>query len=462
MYFKKGELVTYKKSNWVINDIEYQNDDNIFFTKLKIKNILSNEIIKINSTEVEKINIKPKPEQKISMGEDTTFINNLFNQSIKNKAEETEDFELLNTEINSKQNEFKNSTKVSPISNSQNNLNYITPRRFSSDENNPSDDQLSSQSLDNNQTYKFIPSRFKKEVNNNQSETLISQSSTELKQENLNFTSNSNQSLWNGVNTSNFKTKTPKQDLFSVKNDTLTKRDFLNSVEKNTSKTLNNSLSSIPLNTKKLLKEIDKDKKFTHNANHKVKNYSDQISTSTIYGMPTEFNKESLKKSKIYKNFKNISIWLILLFILMFIIPIIGIFIKVVSFSMFSGEFSFAILNTIYLFSSLQNVYEVMFFIADIFLLILSPLAVVVFLTYLVWYLIVVNDKQYKKISFFNHTLTSKNYLIEEMQDYIAQTNQFLVKINNDLKIAKLEIAELKKSKQNQQINKNQPTNFTH
>gem|GEM_PF-4246460 len=68
----------------------------------------------------------------------------------------------------------------------------------------------------------------------------------------------------------------------------------------------------------------------------------------------------------------------------MFIIPIIGIFIKVVSFSMFSGGFSFSILNTIYLFSSLQNIYEVMFFIADIFLIILFPITVVVFLTYLV------------------------------------------------------------------------------
>gem|GEM_PF-4909845 len=48
------------------------------------------------------------------------------------------------------------------------------------------------------------------------------------------------------------------------------------------------------------------------------------------------------------------------------------------------------------------------------------------------------------------------------MQDYIAQTNQFLMKINNDLKIVKSEIVELKKSKQNQQINTNQPTNFTH
>gem|GEM_PF-4445131 len=143
------------------------------------------------------------------MGEDTTFINNLFNQNIKNKPQEAEDFELLNPDVNSKQNgfkniakkeifaEFKNSTKVSPPSNSQNNLNYITPRRFSSDENNSSfDDQLSNSSLDNNhQTYKFIPSRFKKEVNTNQPETLISQTLTELKQQNSNFTSNSNQSL---------------------------------------------------------------------------------------------------------------------------------------------------------------------------------------------------------------------------------------------------------------------------
>ncbi|AOG60192.1 hypothetical protein SHELI_v1c02370 [Spiroplasma helicoides] len=99
MGFKLGVLVSYNGENWVIIDMQEKEISNGHLTFLKIKNILTSEIININASEVKEVEVKPRrvaeKEAELESLEDTQYINALFNDL---DDDDTENFFGLGTE----------------------------------------------------------------------------------------------------------------------------------------------------------------------------------------------------------------------------------------------------------------------------------------------------------------------------------------------------------------------------
>ncbi|AGR40939.1 hypothetical protein [Spiroplasma taiwanense] len=197
------------------------------------------------------------------------------------------------------------------------------------------------------------------------------------------------------------------------------------------------TLETGPLNTKKFMVSFTKQQSIQQNLKNNFENNND---TNTLFGLTAGFDKETLKKSKIYKKFKVMNSWLIILFTLMILTPLLNYFAKTVLVWL-DENLEFSLINIFSLFKLEQ------FFINDILLIALSLLFMLVFLVYLIIYLILVGDKQYKKIAYYNFQLENKIEVIDSIQNYNSESSLYLIKVHNEIKKMRKEIKELKRNK---------------
>ncbi|QGS51700.1 hypothetical protein [Spiroplasma tabanidicola] len=226
------------------------------------------------------------------------------------------------------------------------------------------------------------------------------------------------------------------------------------------------ALTTGPLNTKKLLDNFNKQQKIAKNLDLNFKESLDE-NENNIFGQNSQFNKKALNESIIYKRFKTLTCWLIFLFVIGFITPLVGIFMKSSYAYLDLKSFNFnqilAKVFHMYLFETDAFINFKVYAIGDIVLIILTPMLLFTFAIYLIVYLVCVSDKQYKKIAFYNFELGSKIEVIEQIQEFNNETSLYLLKIHNDMKKIKKEVKSFKtKDNTNTKSEKEQPINIQH
>ncbi|AUB31358.1 hypothetical protein [Spiroplasma floricola] len=88
-----------------------------------------------------------------------------------------------------------------------------------------------------------------------------------------------------------------------------------------------------------------------------------------------------------------------------------------------------------------------------------SILMSTVFVIYLVIYLISISDKQYKKIAFYNFQLKNNIEIIDSIQEYNNESSIYLIKVHNEIKKMKKDIKKSNKQYLNQPISNNKQEN---
>ncbi|WP_338985414.1 hypothetical protein [Spiroplasma endosymbiont of Diplazon laetatorius] len=81
--------------------------------------------------------------------------------------------------------------------------------------------------------------------------------------------------------------------------------------------------------------------------------------------------------------------------------------------------------------------------VVDIVIITTSIFMVGVFIVYLVCYLIAISDKQYKKIAFYNFQLQNKVEIIDSIQEYNNESSIYLIKVHNEIKKMKKDIKKI-------------------
>lgn len=226
--------------------------------------------------------------------------------------------------------------------------------------------------------------------------------------------------------------------------------------EKTTSKTKTFG----PLNTKKLLEEYENQQ--DQIVKKAVVNPAEDELTGLVYKTTDDIKKEVLKNSKLYNSFKKLSIGLITLFVLVLLVPLLGIFAKLAVYWLTTGAFNLSILSQIFLTAEVAGT-SIIYLVADVFLLIITPLLVLTFAIYLIYYLVTINNKQFQRFAIFNQSVKAKDQIIDGIQEYNSQTSRYFVKIHNDMKTIKKEVEELKKVVTTpNSANEDQPRNIAH
>ncbi|WP_339034576.1 hypothetical protein [Spiroplasma endosymbiont of Cantharis rufa] len=504
MGFSIGMVVSYNRQNYVILEIIEKQINSTFIKFLKLKNLIDQQIVTVNSQEVQQIELRPRREAQKEVTEnqitDTSYIESLFSEI--GVTQETEDISLFdltgkntftlddiifdNFENDETVNIFEKSNTASAlVENFQTPETkvHLTPRRKSSLENiSPISETFSDLKLVGEvatKTTEIIPTRKlqqekkQSEINRIQEIKNFKKHEIEYEKRKLKEISSPDESNFNQndqfkkylikeleSNPSNERNSLLLKELNSdlIKeinqvenkdNTNLFKNDFtelLNKevIEKETelNKFANNSIKEFdekhfdtletgPLNTRRLFENFNKQQNFQDSLNEKYKDNVDN--TNTLFGVNRNFNQDALKNSKIYKKFKLMSLWLVILLLTMVITPIIGIFIKS---SVYWVQNKTLNLSAIFTFN-FNNAIDVIFMIAFISI-------TLVFLIYLVFYLIIISDKQYKKIAFYNFQLENRVEIIDSIQNYNNESSVYLIKVHNEIKKIKKDIKKIK------------------
>ncbi|QBQ07485.1 hypothetical protein SGLAD_v1c02860 [Spiroplasma gladiatoris] len=223
------------------------------------------------------------------------------------------------------------------------------------------------------------------------------------------------------------------------------------------------ALTTGPLNTKKLLESFNKQQKISENIKNNFKTNQEK-NENTIFGLNSKQNKNLLKESKTYKKFKLMTGFLIAIFTISFILPIIGIFMKSSFAYLELKEFNFnSILEKVlhlYILDQNSFIEQKVYFVADLFLIILTPIWFLTLMIYALVYLISISDKQYKKIAYYNFELQNKMEIIEQIQEYNNESSTYIIKIHNDIKRLKKDLNYSKSSSNKEE--KEQTINIPH
>lgn len=594
MGFKIGALVVYNNQNWVILDIQTKQISNGELSFLKIKNILTQEVLNIDSRYVREFKIKQKTQSENigdvnihnqSLG-DTAYIKSLFDEVGEVNTNEFFDFDEHSSLETNNQNvsnfdryipkkditfsEITDSSETTRlIENFQtpNSQKHFTPRRsfntYENLNNTPVNETLTdmknsgiweekmashnSNYFSNPDQNIHVPRRtlnnsntqetFHNNVENNRKlerarENLFNSGDHNLKEqvslenisnELLNKNLDKSQNMYDNVKSENIvDMKSSEQNLSQQKQHFIVREqqnnnhsdktahisenyrekrmadsNFINKMNENNYETkfeekltVNNSstsdntvikslnkkanlykekhfeaLETGPLNTKKLLDNFNKQKNIKDALDEKFIQDSNEKS-NTLFWNNSNFDKTELNNSKIYRKFKNMSGWLITVFVIFLITPIVGLFMKVANFYINSQEhtISFEILKQIFLFQSNYNDGNLVYFIADVLIIIATPALFLVFITFSLIYWVSVGNKQYKKLAFYNFQLQSKIEVIDSIQEFNNESSLYLIKVHNDMKKIKKEIKNLKAEKKlTKHVNNiEKPYNMTH
>ncbi|ALD66153.1 hypothetical protein [Spiroplasma cantharicola] len=276
-----------------------------------------------------------------------------------------------------------------------------------------------------------------------QSEPLNERSSYILKELNSNLISKNDKTK--EIDSKDLANVGANEELKNDFTESLEKEFKLNNVSDSSNRVINekhfDTLETGPLNTKRLFENFNKQQNFQDSLNEKYNNNIEN--TNTLFGVNRNFNQDALKNSKIYKKFKLMSLWLIILLLLMVITPLVGIFVKT---SMYWVENKTIDLNAIFSIAS-NNAIDMIFVVT-------SALLALAFLIYLVFYLIVISDKQYKKIAFYNFQLENKVEIIDSIQNYNDESSVYLIKVHNEIKKIKKEINKINQQQLNVVVSK--------
>ncbi|QHX36472.1 hypothetical protein [Spiroplasma sp. BIUS-1] len=512
MGFNMGMVVTYNQQNYVIIEIIEKEVTGGTIKFLKIKNLINQEILTVDSRKVTQIELKRREDNQInefdSQVTDTSYIESLFSEVGAGDSEDISLFDLsgeatftlddiIFDEIKNDDLEAQatfedlekpqNEATVGLVQNFQipETKVHLTPRRTPSFEKVPPiDETFSDLQLIGEiptQTSEFIPTRVlneeKKHFEAKQNEQM--QMVEQLKKEQtiveneqyLDQTSRVERTtasdLFNQIN-ANVVEKRMSEEKNVLSNESV-EEDFTETLEKefvekevilqkpqkDITATLDekhfDTLETGPLNTKKLFENFNRHQKIQDSLNEQYNNNIEN--TNTLFGVSGGFNQDALKNSKIYRKFKVMSGWLVTLLVFMLITPILGLFAKAAIQWLNTNQIIF---KELFMFN-LSNVVDIAIIGSSIFMFL-------VFVIYSVCYLVSVSDKQYKKIAFYNFQLENKVEIIDSIQEYNNESSVYLIKVHNEIKKMKKDIKKLNQEKISPSISKNSesPQNFSH
>ncbi|WP_339029555.1 hypothetical protein [Spiroplasma endosymbiont of Cantharis nigra] len=508
MGFSIGMVVSYNRQNYVILEIIERQINSSFIKFLKLKNLIDQQIVTVNSQEVQQIELRPRKEVQKEVTEnqitDTSYIESLFSEiGITQETEDISLFDLTGENTftlddvifdNFENDDFENHETVNIFEKSNTSSTlvenfqtpetkvHLTPRRKSSLENlSPISETFSDLKLVGEvatKTTEIIPTRklqqekkqseinriqeikdFKKheieyekrklkenvsldESNFNQNDKFKNYLIKELKSNPLNernslLLKELNSDLIKEINQveSNNNLNLFKNDFTeSLDKEVIEKEIELNKFSNNLNKEFDekhfDTLETGPLNTRRLFENFNKQQNFQDSLNEKYRNNVDN--TNTLFGVNRNFNQDALKNSKIYKKFRIMSLWLVILLLAMVITPIIGLFIKSSVYWVQNKTLNLSVIFTF----NFNNAIDVIFMTAFISI-------TLIFLIYLVFYLIIISDKQYKKIAFYNFQLENRVEIIDSIQNYNNESSVYLIKVHNELKKIKKDIKKI-------------------
>ncbi|AHI52640.1 hypothetical protein [Spiroplasma culicicola] len=493
MGFKLGALVSYNNENWVIVDMitKQITEGNLYF--LKIKNILTQEIISVDSRMVQEVSVKKKEPIKEQSIDDTAYIQSLFDE-VGNMdtdeffdldSQETFDLSELNiTDDNDIQSDNPQLTRLVENFQIPETKVHLTPRRAvtpsSFESVPPVDETLSNMNpIGELNTREFIPSRLTRPMVE-ETKTIVKEARemvneiniqpSRLKQENPVYQQQEAEPIQEKrmASTELFHNIQPVEEpkfeenlnsFVSLETEKRVVEGLSDKADKFKEQHFD-ALTTGPLNTKKLFDSFNKQQKIQQNLDDNFKKNSDTKTDVTLFGVQSNFDKNALKESKIYHKFKVMSGWLIAMFIILLIIPFAYGFMKLsYSWLQTGGTIDFKQLIIINL--TLES--GMVYFIADLLLVVAFPIWLAIFTMYLVIYLINVNDKQYKKIAFYNFQLENKISVIDSIQEYNNESSLYLIKVHNDMKKLKKDVKSLKNNANiNDSLNEEQRINIPH
>ncbi|WP_339021422.1 hypothetical protein [Spiroplasma endosymbiont of Atherix ibis] len=505
MGFNMGMVVSYNQQNYVIIEIIEKQVTYGFIKFLKLKNLINQEILTVNSQKVNHIELKgsqKKPEVNFENElTDTSYIESLFPEIMsETDSEDLSIFDLSgenafilddvifeeendNLEIQNNLDSLEkaqNTSSVGLVENFQTpeiNI-HLTPRRVASFEKlSPVNDTFSNLKIVGEfttETSEIIPRRvfneqkkqeqLHKQIKNKNSEDQVIEkvNNNNNKFENIKINKEVKLESFNEIKSNNSEKEIINENINLLKQDknqyekqelfpNFEKEVTINKLEKNISNSSLkedhfDTLETGPLNTKKFFENFNKQKKIHDDFNSQFKNNNEN--TNTIFGINNKFDQNSLKNSKIYKKFKLMSRLLILFLVLALITPIIGIFVKA-ALELVKNK----IIDLKVLFSFDLSI------VINITIISLSILMLTIFSIYLVFYLISINDKQYKKIAFYNFQLKNNIEIIDSIQEYNNESSIYLLKVHNEIKKIKKDIKKTNKHYSNQSISNNKEEN---
>ncbi|AUM62474.1 hypothetical protein [Spiroplasma monobiae] len=501
MGFNMGMVVSYNQQNYVIVEIIEKEVTEGIIKFLKIKNLINQEILTVDSSKVSQIELRKKEDRQIEEFEnqvtDTSYIESLFSGVGATESEDLSLFDLSGENTFTLDDiildEYKNNDDLElqldlePFDKVENENTkglvqnfqipetkvHLTPRRAASFENIPpisetfSDLQLIGEIP--TQTTEFIPTRvqneqkvqtqFVQEEKSNFDESKTNEVFIKMGEENediVRVEKTTASDLFNQIN-ANVVEKRMFEEKNVLVNENL-QEDFtetldkeyvekevtLQKPQKDITGTLDekhfDTLETGPLNTKRLFENFNRQQKIQDNLNDELSKNSEN--TNTLFGVSGGFNHDALKNSRIYKKFRVMSGWLITLLVFMLITPLIGMFAKAAIMWVNEEEITLA---SIFAFSLTK--------IVDIAIIGSSLLMGLIFIVYTVCYLVSISDKQYKKIAFYNFQLENRVEIIDSIQEYNNESSVYLIKVHNEIKKMKKDIKKLNQERITPSVN---------
>lgn len=352
MGFNMGMVVSYNNQNYVIIEIIEKQVTNGSINFLKIKNLINQEIITVDSKNVSQIEIRgsKQKQEEINKNEitDTGYIESLFSEVGANDTEDISLFDLSGESTftlddilfdNYENEDLQVQEKLENYEKNQNDKTieliqnfqipetkiHLTPRRNNSFEHIPAvNETFSNLNIVGEiptQTTEIIPTRIlqqeikKTELNENDFDNQNNDMTSKTEK-------TSAKQLFNQINQNlNLSEKRISEDKNILDNESIDE-DFTETLDreviekelsnhepkKNITKTLDekhfDTLETGPLNTKKLFETFNKQQKIQDNLKDEFNNLED---TKTLFGVSSGFNQDALRDSKIYRKFRVMS-----------------------------------------------------------------------------------------------------------------------------------------------------------
>ncbi|WP_338970474.1 hypothetical protein [Spiroplasma endosymbiont of Labia minor] len=164
--------------------------------------------------------------------------------------------------------------------------------------------------------------------------------------------------------------------------------------------------------------------------------YGEQISGDNI-----------LKNSKIYKKFRTMTKWLIVLFLLLLFSILIFFMFKIINFVLLNKTLTWKFLENITLNININNAYYYLEIIANYSLLIVSPILGLLTFLYLVAYIVQINLYQFKRIAYYQYKLAKSSKQLDSMQTFNNEISEYIIKVHINVRDLRRRVKDLDEKK---------------
>ncbi|AHI53636.1 hypothetical protein SSABA_v1c02240 [Spiroplasma sabaudiense Ar-1343] len=164
-------------------------------------------------------------------------------------------------------------------------------------------------------------------------------------------------------------------------------------------------------------------------------NFSEE--TKSVFNQTSDSGAEILKRSKVYRSFKKMTVGLIVNFSILLGLLIFSILLRLLNFvfnaplgiktAEFMSNLSLSNLNPGTSFGFINLV-------SDIFLIVIVPTFLLLFICYFVFYVVYNMVRQYKKIAHYHYQLTKNNRALKEIRKQVEDEKKISLKLYKNLK----------------------------